>query len=141
MSRNKHFISAFEPFRKNRKLMLNNPEISGPLWFLSPTQAVFNFIGDSTALLDREGAGYTGRKSADEQYDETDIEYRWTTRDNRKGRHALVIRKSDGGSKYDTPTPATRPRAVLEGLCRMFRSFSMWDISKSCSKESLSLRR
>ena len=129
-NRNENFSSEDEPFRDNGALQLNDDQINGPLWFLNPTQATFTYTGDTKFLLGSEGAEYTRRRSVGEGFDASEIEYKWTARNNRKGRHALVVRQTPMGKpEYDTPPDSTSRQAVLKGLWRMLRKFSIWDTS------------
>ncbi|KAI9717192.1 MAG: hypothetical protein M1828_007385 [Chrysothrix sp. TS-e1954] len=58
------------------------------------------------------------------------IHHHWTSRNNRKGRHALGLTSSAiASSTLDTPTPTTSVREVLKGLTRMITYYPYWDIS------------
>lgn len=125
--RNQSFSRRNEPFKDNRSLQLNGDEVDGALWFMNPTRATFSYLGNAEGVYDDQGSEeYQGyQESARRDSRESDIEYKWTSRNNRKGRHSLVVHeRSDGSSDYDTGI-----KSVLSGVWRMWTQFNFWDIS------------
>lgn len=130
--RNQSFSERDEPFKHNRHLQLNGDEVDGAFWFMNPTRATFSYYGNAEGVYDDGGsdeyqADYqenTPRRNSGE----SDIQYKWTSRNNRKGRHSLVVRdRSENGCQYETP--ASSIKSILSGIWRMFTQFNFWDIS------------
>ena len=139
------YSSAFlshEPLRSQKRLKLQQDRVCGPLFFLNPTRASFrhapisdqNHIevanGDATEaegrdLYQKEKVPTTGNEQL-----ATDIEFKWRSRDNRKGRHALGIDPSSSPSaKYLSPKVSYTSGEIIRGLLRMCTQFPYWDIS------------
>jgi hypothetical protein len=107
MKRNEAFQPAREPLQGNSALQLQQSRVTGPVSFLNPTRAPF-------------------RHDA-----RPDVRFKWTSRDNRKGRHAVVVpgTKTTDGSKHATPRPTTSPQTIASSLWRMLTYYPVWDIS------------
>ena len=141
MPRNRSFHSpAHEPFRAEDSLELRHDRITGPLSFLNPTRASFRHttrkiqpLQDADTASTRAGkAQDPGRKlpAGDLEQPASDIEFNWRSRDNRKGRHALVVdQSSDPTSKYLVPQKTSSARAVIQGIGRMVTQYPYWDVS------------
>ena len=123
--RNQSFAYSKEPFQNRRDLRLDEDEVDGVFSCFNPTQASFSYLGDAETVHD-DGESEDYSQNADQSHEtgESDIEYKWTSRNNRKGRHALVVHES---SSYDSPE--TGANSVLSGIWRMFTVFNFWDIS------------
>ena len=102
MKRNTVFHSR-DPVAGRDDLKLNESP-TGPFAFLNPTHAKYGFIENISQP----------------------VNFRWRSRDNRKGRHALQV-PSEGGANLPPRTNTTT--AVLKGITRMFYRFPVWDIS------------
>jgi len=131
MSRNKAFQPSREPFREQDSIQVHDHHIGGPFSFLNPTRAHFK----STAIPSQKTSSTTGsdeekaEPTRDEQFD-SDIEFKWRSRDNRKGRHALVVQASTTTSnKYITPRSTHNLREVAKGILRMATQYPYWDVS------------
>nr|POF03895.1 hypothetical protein CFP56_21651 [Quercus suber] len=114
MARSSSFGLEREPLRDNDALQLNPDRVRGPFSWLNPTQAHFD---------------YTPRKTETNcKFDRSTphVQYKWTSRNNRKGRHALVVSASATDA---TPRPTSELPTVLHGLRRMATYYPVWDVS------------
>ncbi|KAI9818662.1 MAG: hypothetical protein M1826_001343 [Phylliscum demangeonii] len=59
------------------------------------------------------------------------IGLRWRSRDDRKGRHSLVVSAATAANRRQshTPSPTNRLRPILHGIVRLATHFPYWDIS------------
>ena len=128
MTRNKTFTPEREPLRSTVALQLNSDEIHGPISFLNPTQARFSTVQPEKIQGTRE-VGEFGGTSPDEEVAASNVEFKWTSRNNRKGRHALVVPPSESNAPCRTPPPTNSAKEVLKGILRMFVFYPVWDIS------------
>lgn len=135
--RNKSFGPSRQPFRSRESIRLADAHTTGPVAFLNPTRARFRH----TAIFPQERPGPNGdqpavssppdkgHRSEDEQL-ASNIEFNWRSRDNRKGRHALVVQPSSPeSSQYLTPKPTSSLHETGKGLLRMFTQYPYWDVS------------
>lgn len=141
MPRNKAFYShSHEPLRAHKCLKLQHDRITGPFSFLNPTRASFEHTlpekTNSGCLKENFDGVYDGlvsEENSPRQKDEqlaSNIEFKWRSRDNRKGRHTLVVDlSSDPSSKYLVPKETSGARAVLHGVLRMVTQYPYWDVS------------
>ena len=106
------FKSRPAPFSDRDDVQLRDDAVFGPSSFFNPTRARFDHV-----------------PSAEEKHDDvsTRPQFQWRSRDNRKGRHTLVI-PADGIGQH-LPAPTASSRAVVRGIGRMFTSFPWWDVS------------
>lgn len=136
MQRNKSFRPSREPFRDESaiNLKLDDTRIHGPFSFLNPTRARYLPSTTSQASsndgLKPQDTPSTDPADGDEQ-PVSDFSFLWRSRDNRKGRHAIVVHPTSDPSqaKYLTPKLTSSPRAIARGILRMFTHFPYWDIS------------
>lgn len=105
--RNAAFHPAREPFRHDDALQLQHSRVTGPVSFLNPTSAHF-------------------RHEA-----RPDVRYKWTSRNNRKGRHTIAIdpQHASAESKHNTPRPTSSLGSIGHGIWRMLTYYPIWDIS------------
>lgn len=138
MSRNQSFQPEREPFRDNDTLQLNNNKIHGPFSFLNPTQAHFDPVDPADpkkTSADSQTSDELARPTKDTQASKDEvpassIQYKWTSRNNRKGRHTLVVHGSDeNNAKYMVPPPSNSAKVVSKGIWRMFTYYPVWDVS------------
>jgi hypothetical protein len=61
----------------------------------------------------------------------TEVNFRWTSRNNRKGRHQLVARLAEDASntKYLVPEKTSSPKIVLGTIGKMLTNYPYWNIS------------
>jgi hypothetical protein len=59
------------------------------------------------------------------------VAFKWTPRNNRKGRHQLEFTPAADPSKarYEVPEATNTPRQIARGIARMFTHYPVWDIS------------
>ncbi|KAK4944273.1 hypothetical protein LTR10_016386 [Elasticomyces elasticus] len=141
--RNKHFHSHLrEPF-KDDKLTLTHAE--GPVGFLNPTKAHFHYPvpsgtekqlakGDESENSDVNGYGDDNRQQPNEQQDDEpakNVKFLWRSRDNRKGRHALLVQRPQEGddAPFLVPRQTSHYKEVLKVIRLTFTYFPVWDIS------------
>jgi len=139
MARNTYFHPDREPLKHEAALRLNNDKIYGPFAFLNPTQAHFDHVGNA------KSSGESGESQSEGQEEEpikdstttpkddvpaSNIGFKWTSRNNRKGRHALVILPSDmEHAKFLTPPPTNTLKVILKNISRMVWYYPVWDVS------------
>ena len=124
MARNSTFRPEHEPLRDDEALNIDPNRITGPFAFLNPTRAHFTHAPSGKQNEARSSAPSSDESTA--RNDEPKIEYKWTSRNNRKGRHALVV-----------PSPApvavqgqsTAGKTVFNGILRMLTWYPVWDVS------------
>jgi hypothetical protein len=104
MKRSEAFRPGDEPLREST-LQLEQHRVTGPLPFLQPTKAYY-------------------RHDA-----RPDVHFKWTSRDNRKGRHAVTVREAPADSKRTTLPAMSSLRSVLHNVWRMVTYYPVWDIS------------
>ncbi|KAK3073626.1 hypothetical protein LTR53_004636 [Teratosphaeriaceae sp. CCFEE 6253] len=133
MGRNTTFNPEREPLRDTPRLHLDNTTIRGPFAFLNPTQAHYHHQPSPSSSADQNGSDDAERPAdhmATKDEPASKVAYKWTSRNNRKGRHALVIKPSTTGDAVFAAPPLTnRPEAVLKTVGRMFTYYPVWDVS------------
>jgi hypothetical protein len=113
-ARCKHFPSLRqERFEASNQLQLDPKHVTGSLSFFNPTHARFH----TTDLSDPKSDAAQPAPSA-----ATGVQYQWRSRDNRKGRHTLIV-------PPDHPLAQSRSRHVLKVIGRMFTTAPYWDVS------------
>jgi hypothetical protein len=128
-NRNTRFTVDREPFRSNDALRLDQSSIGGPVTFLNPTQASYKHKIHKSPTRDpvRDTTTPDGTTLP-----ATNIEYKWTARDNRKGRHTLVTKSPSvehPGMNLVTPRSTTHWRSILHRIWLMITFYPVWDIS------------
>lgn len=122
MTRSSHFTSR-APFRHNQTpLEPTASRVSGPFSSLNPTSAHFHTETNKATNLD--GDDSPTRYSAEKHTH--GVHFKWTSRNNRKGRHALVVPKQDAPL---APRRSSDPRVILHGLWDMIVKYPVWDVS------------
>lgn len=140
MSKTSHHFRLHEPF-EHEKYQLEHA--TAPLGFLNPTRARFQLDGAvpsdaaaSTEPGDSEGSEDIGKErhgqhQKDEDVPAENVRFLWRARDNRKGRHALLVQKPRPGeeTRYLTPRRTTHYKEVFKNIKLTFTYFPVWDIS------------
>ncbi len=142
--RNEGF-GSYNPFNQNSTLSLLGA--TGSLKFFNATSAQYSWRGWND---DHEHGPTTGYGSfddrnpphPDEEVREEEgniparrkddvLSFYWRSRDNRMGRHALVLRRGEHGEKqpYGTLQPTNTLNATLRGIIALFTKLPYWDIS------------
>ncbi|KAI7540768.1 hypothetical protein KC331_g8976 [Hortaea werneckii] len=136
LQRNKTFHPAHEPLQNRQDLQLDANKIHGPLRFLNPTRADYDHVpvksgaDPGTDAKEANAPGSTQPTTREKNEIDPKTRYRWTSRNNRKGRHALVVNQAQATqASPETPRPTAHPREILSGIRRMFTSFPVWDVS------------
>ena len=130
MIRNGSFHPRHEPFASEDQVQLQNSHVTGPFSFLNPTRARFRHTAPLHEPSSSIGSsqGDEVKPSKDEQY-ASDVWFKWRSRDNRKGRHALLVQPSSEPAEYITPKPTSTLRETGKGILRMFTQYPYWDVS------------
>ena len=149
MQRNQGFVPSHEPLRAHPQLNIRKELTTGPFSFLNPTRAHYTHSSlshpltghalnpNSTVSTSADPATTTSSDvekyqtpSGDEQLS-SDVEFKWRSRDNRKGRHALIVAPADDTStaKYITPQSTHTLRATARGIWAMCTQYPYWDVS------------
>ena len=134
MARNKLFHPDHEPLRNRADLQLDNDKTHGPFSFLNPTQAHFDHITSKSSAdsgtsddISEKPAQPTANQDAQSA---SHVGYRWRSRDNRKGRHALVVNSAEAANaQYTTPPPTNSAKQIFKNIGRMFTYYPVWDVS------------
>jgi hypothetical protein len=147
-ARNNRFRTR-EPFQHDARLTLRHAE--GPFRFLNPTRAHFDHSAfsspglspDETKTPHESGDDVEATATADTRHDQSskeeanadvpakNIRFLWRSRDNRKGRHALLVQRPLPGedAPFVTPRRTSHPREILKTVVRTFVCYPVWDIS------------
>ncbi|TKA64287.1 hypothetical protein B0A55_10353 [Friedmanniomyces simplex] len=145
MGRSTAFHPEREPLRDNPSLHLAHDTIRGPFSFLNPTQAHYHHHQSTSkpaasSLDDSEDAERPAAEVTGDNAETAGVAYKWTSRNNRKGRHALVVNsgRNGGNSKFATPPPTNSPRSkcTLLWLQRMApASLRIWGEAARSGRE------
>ncbi|GAM89188.1 hypothetical protein ANO11243_072250 [Dothideomycetidae sp. 11243] len=134
-----HFSKGREPMQSHSSLQLDDRHTKGPVPFLNPTQTRFKHFHKrhhhSEAGSDDGDSPDRKRETRDHEEPEqaaSKVDYKWTSRNNRKGRHALVISQTAANSSnahYATPPPSTSWSVISRTILKMFIYYPVWDVS------------
>ncbi|MCJ1307415.1 hypothetical protein MMC25_001061 [Agyrium rufum] len=114
---------------------------SSPSSLSSTSSTSSSTPADATTTTTVDGAAGNGqnetyRKGKEDEEDEdqpaSDIQYQWRSRDNRKGRHALIVTPApfdDANAPYLAPHKTSTLRATAQGIKRMLTQYPYWDVS------------
>ncbi|OAP63311.1 hypothetical protein AYL99_02538 [Fonsecaea erecta] len=137
--RSRHFHTR-EPFQHDNRLTLERAE--GPFSFLNPTRAHFNHSGTtsketpddvetSQENVHHAAGHHTPKRYSDSDVPAKNVRFLWRSRDNRKGRHPLLVQRPKPGEEayFVTPRRTSDPREVLKTVVKTMTYFPVWDIS------------
>jgi len=127
MRRSTSFANGRLPLQHNPNLQPSLPSARGPIAFLNPTALRFGSLRGDGAPKEHGTPHPDGTRGLEGE----DATYKWTTRNNRKGRHQLeVIPARDRLRKrFLTPLPTSSPHEIARNVGRMFTQYPVWDIS------------
>ena len=132
MARNRGFAPDRLPFRDEKKadLQLHNSSVEGPFKFLNPTRAKFSPT-TATSESDVSAEGDHAARPSAAKAQPSGYHFLWRSRDNRKGRHPLLVeKKGEGKGNIAASTQLTsHPKEVLKVVLRMFTYYPVWDVS------------
>ena len=99
---------------------------AGPFKFLNPTKRYL--VAEKKTAASPEDAG---KKAGAKPGGPTPkVVYVWRSRDNRKGRHAVVVdRDAREHSGKKVPRPSNTWQQTVGGIVRMFVRYPVWDVS------------
>lgn len=152
-SRNRSFLPEREPLRRTTTLQIEEEKVKGPVPFLNPTRARFTQVQPQiaedevlpspppTATAPSPGSSEaataqppsppapTPRPTGFKPPQPT-LTYQWTSRNSRKGRHALIITPENfSDPEASAPEPTSTPREILRTIGLMLTTFPLGDIS------------
>ena len=121
MPRSRSFHPDREPLQHDSTLQLDKEKVKGAVSFLNPTHARFTPASLDSVPEDPRRPGDTPTSN---------VEFKWTSRNNRKGRHTLLVHQSEGGqAEYASLLATNSVKEVFKVICRMFTYFPVWDVS------------
>ncbi|KAF2871989.1 hypothetical protein BDV95DRAFT_493446 [Massariosphaeria phaeospora] len=117
--RNKTFHPAYEPLKEDTALDVETGRITGPLPFLNPTKARFRPTSSLRPASDAH------------ENPPPPISFKWTSRNNRKGRHAITVDTTQVPPelKHTLPRRTASSPSIAHGIWRMLTVFPVWDVS------------
>ncbi|PGH17784.1 hypothetical protein AJ79_00925 [Helicocarpus griseus UAMH5409] len=132
MDRRQHRSEAFSPDRhpfQNTKLHVSH--IIGPLSWLNPTHAISKPLPVTHAREHLEPTHITEDQQLQGRRVKGEVRYQWRSRDNRKGRHSLVVLRAAKPAKetHIVPERTDSLRSTLRGIKRMVVKYPYWDVS------------
>lgn len=142
LTRNRAFLPDRQPLKDNPNLQVDDRRISGPFQSLNPTSAHLRAVRAAKPDESPELAASDHGLDAQQRQQQKDIQsgagtpaddvtYKWTSRNNRKGRHALSVVQAEDptNAKIQAPPATNTLREVGRGILRMCTSFPVWDVS------------
>ncbi|ORX95473.1 hypothetical protein BCR34DRAFT_629017 [Clohesyomyces aquaticus] len=136
-ARNKAFHPSYHPLKHHPQLTLDTKRVTGPLSFLNPTTAQFQTTpelathAEPPAQTSPEIPSHRPEPIAQAEQPASSVAYKWTSRNNRKGRHTLSVNPtvSTADAEFLAPRSTASLQEVARGIWRMFTWFPVWDIS------------
>ncbi|GAB7363037.1 hypothetical protein MBLNU230_g3330t1 [Neophaeotheca triangularis] len=134
LPRNKRFANG-HPLQDCASLQLKHETVHGPIQFLDPTRAHYDHVLSAGIPSSSDGSPETTSLDGptiteDPGKPATNISYMWTSRNNRKGRHAMIVKpRETANTEYHTPPVTSSPREVARGIWRMLTYYPVWDVS------------
>ncbi|KAH9818211.1 integral membrane protein [Teratosphaeria destructans] len=131
MARNTYFIPEREPLRNEPTLQLDDNKIHGPLSFLNPTQAHFDHVGtERPSPAQAPSTPPAPGRDHDGDIPAANIGYQWSSRNNRKGRHELVVDGAEAANpQCAAPPPTNNLKHIVKIIGKMIYYYPVWDIS------------
>lgn len=142
MSRNKAFVPSHEPLRAHKSLQILHEYTSGPFSFFNPTRAHYwpialriqgggGLVKATKGSADASVSDEEKVSPAEDEQWASDIHFKWRSRDNRKGRHTLVVnpQTETSNAEYITPKSTFTLHAISLGIKRMVTQYPYWNVS------------
>ncbi|KAL9078539.1 MAG: hypothetical protein Q9157_002530 [Trypethelium eluteriae] len=139
MLRSNTFNPDRQPLRHNTTFTLYQDHTRGPVPFLNPTRAryeqYYNAAGLPIAKEEAPEAPPAADTESRREKTKPALTYQWTSRDNRKGRHRLIVPSASDSKAtesipgIDAPKPSNSLQSVSHGLWLMCTYYPVWDIS------------
>ncbi|KAL9073644.1 MAG: hypothetical protein Q9157_004674 [Trypethelium eluteriae] len=124
MSRSTTFKSpARQPLVHHSQAQLKPDHVQGPVSFFNPTRARFDLPSLQAPPINAPSSSYAGGTPPPVG----DAQLEWRSRDNRKGRHVLIVPSTH--KKTDSPQLTTTWSGIAQGIWRMFTVMAWWDVS------------
>ncbi|KAF2006858.1 hypothetical protein P154DRAFT_558828 [Amniculicola lignicola CBS 123094] len=138
--RNAGFHPTRHPLKDHPLLRIEHHRTTGALPFFNPTRAHFQAPGRPTHIepsprAEEEGGLQRVLKPTklvrllDREHTIPGVSYKWTSRNNRKGRHAITLSSFAPEAKQAIPPLTNSFTQTLSGVWRMFTQYPVWDIS------------
>jgi hypothetical protein len=157
--RSSAFHPSRQPLKRLRGFRPSASGTTGPFNALNPTQHRIIHTGPAGGAADEDGSSDVRDEKADRDTDDASAEqrdgkdaaearppnppkhsdtmpadfvaFKWTSRNNRKGRHQLEFTPAadPANARYEVPEPTNTPRQIARGIARMFTVYPVWDIS------------
>ncbi|KAH6611445.1 hypothetical protein Trco_001465 [Trichoderma cornu-damae] len=129
--RNRRFVTR-EPFDDDDRLTLQHAE--GPFGFLNPTRAHFDhsaLVPGPTSSDDAEARHEPPKQGGEDNVPAKNVRFLWRSRDNRKGRHPLLVQEPLPGedAPFMTPRPTSHPKEIMKAVIKTLTHYPIWDIS------------
>ncbi|KAI9863056.1 MAG: hypothetical protein M1824_000744 [Vezdaea acicularis] len=115
---------------KHQISTLKHHHVHGPFSFLNPTRAQVELSQEP--LSDDSQGDHPSEHTKDErELPNAKAHFLWRSRDNRKGRHTVLIEHSDDpkNSHNISYSPTATLRQVFLGILRMLTQYPYWDVS------------
>lgn len=129
--RNSAFHAARQPLQHYASLRLDTNRTTGPVSFLNPTRARLEPTSQFAKSTDSLSKPTDTQRDAAIAESKPPFTYKWTSRNNRKGRHAISINPNAFHSEanIELPKRTASVKQTLRGIRRMVTVFPVWDIS------------
>ncbi|KAF2665767.1 hypothetical protein BT63DRAFT_405830 [Microthyrium microscopicum] len=129
MPRSSTFAEQRLPLQQHDFLLPVLPSANGPFTFLNPTRLAFTRKPSGSSTDQPQVTGHSDYGDHDEPAE--DVGFKWTSRNNRKGRHQIEFTpaKDEKTARYSVPRPTSSPQEVLKNALKMFTDYPVWDIS------------
>lgn len=139
MLRSNTFNPEREPLRRNTTFALNENHTRGPVPFLNPTRALYeqHYNAAGSPVTQEETLATNTAEDADTAPEKPKpvLTYQWTSRDNRKGRHRLIVPRAsetqgpESSLAINAPKPTNSLQSIAHNLWLMLVYYPVWDIS------------
>jgi hypothetical protein len=125
MGRSTTFVESRLPLGSNAQFTASDTPTTGPFGFLNPTRYYLAHRPTHALNSPESEVDDEPKVPADA------VQFRWSSRNNRKGRHELdyTPAKDPQHAKYLAPESTSSPHEIMKVIIRMFTYYPIWDIS------------